>query len=306
MKIVNFNHVNKNTWKSWNKQYCQDLNNKITSLYDYIIWNYPEYLILNSPDNINAYKSLRWASEEPKLPFNDYFETEITIQEKKYPAFFANRLNFHQGFINLNSTGDGFILLEYNSTKHSTVPVDRIHKIGTKTYVLYDFPSGYVCILNKQTIGLVSESNLEKNDINNYSILPLGNGGYYEITRNGDSIVCRYEDNDFKRFVNSIVISLAQNSRYIIPRSINMFKDNNLEYTIMNFIGTKANIIDSNDNLWIGQGDLICSLRDGGGDSLFADISYDHYTTEADEKLIHVFRSKSVTKISIDHRLISY
>ena len=51
MKIVNYNHRQSGggLWKAWNKQYCCDLNRKINSLYDFMHWNYPEYVIFNSP-----------------------------------------------------------------------------------------------------------------------------------------------------------------------------------------------------------------------------------------------------------------
>ena len=58
MKIVNFNRKNGitplNTFIDWNKQYCEDLNKKITSLYDYVLWNNPEYLIFNAPSALSG------------------------------------------------------------------------------------------------------------------------------------------------------------------------------------------------------------------------------------------------------------
>jgi hypothetical protein len=52
-------------------------------------------------------------------------------------------------------------------------------KIDLSNYM--NFPSGYICILNKQPSGLNNEQNPIKNNLSNYLVAPIGNGGYYDI-----------------------------------------------------------------------------------------------------------------------------
>lgn len=122
MKIVNFNRKNGitplNTFIDWNKQYCEDLNKKITSLYDYVLWNNPEYLIFNAPSalsgeyNFEPYRSLVDNTVEPRLM--RAYETHITIESEddvteQKSLFFPSRLNYHQGFYNQSAYGDGLL-----------------------------------------------------------------------------------------------------------------------------------------------------------------------------------------------------
>jgi hypothetical protein len=46
---------------------------------------------------------------------------------------------------------------------------------------IYNFPSGYLCLSNKQPTGKIHDKNSLKTDLNNYLIAPIGNGGYYDI-----------------------------------------------------------------------------------------------------------------------------
>jgi hypothetical protein len=108
----------------WNKTYCQDINNKITSLYDYIIWNYPEYLILNTPTKLHesssfqSYKSLSNSIEESRLGDHPYeYDVTLVVKENEEATtttqnralFIPTRLNYHQGFYNQSNDGDGIL-----------------------------------------------------------------------------------------------------------------------------------------------------------------------------------------------------
>lgn len=127
MKIVNFNRRNQknqstllNTFIDWNKQYCYDLSKKITSLYDYMIWNYPEYLIFNAPvslsgnEDFKPYKSLVDRAVEPRLiqPYEKYIQifSYATNTLENRSLFFPSLLNFHQGFYNQSAYGDGYLV----------------------------------------------------------------------------------------------------------------------------------------------------------------------------------------------------
>lgn len=126
MKIVNFNKIKTtnqrliNLWYSWNKQYCQDLNSKITSLYDYIVYNYPEYIILNSPtllyenSTFKPFVSLLDWNIEPRLKY--IYEHHVKIATNSNGTEFEERsfftpgyLQWKQGFLNNSDFGDGYL-----------------------------------------------------------------------------------------------------------------------------------------------------------------------------------------------------
>jgi hypothetical protein len=54
-------------------------------------------------------------------------------------------------------------------------------EIYIKTYIKTNFPSGYVCVLNKQPTGPNNKNNSVKLDISNYLIAPINNGGFYNM-----------------------------------------------------------------------------------------------------------------------------
>lgn len=157
MKIVNMNSITK-PWTVWNKTYCQDINNKITSLYDYIIWNYPEYLIFNSPTKLyktsifEPYKSLSDAEVESRLdnhPY-EYIVTMIvkpanaqTTKNQKYSLFIPTRLNYHQGFYNQSNDGDGVLCAKIADEVFMSLSVDENEdtqafiKNADSTYSIY-------------------------------------------------------------------------------------------------------------------------------------------------------------------------
>lgn len=150
MKIVNFNRGDKkdlsgllDTYISWNKQYCYDLNRKITSLYDRMILNYPEYLIFNSPTPLSGYsdfepyRSLIDNSKEGRLviPYEQHVTIKENDTEEKRSIFFPSRLNFHQGFYNQSKYGDGFLIFFEGFEGDYSIP---IYKINNEQVCLLD------------------------------------------------------------------------------------------------------------------------------------------------------------------------
>lgn len=345
MKITNFNKPKNretgrytNTWISWNKQYCQDLSNKITSLYDYIVWNYPEYVILNTPtsltgDNQNTgngftdfqpYESLILKEKEERLPCDYYYEDDnVTIDNETRSLFFAYRLNFHQGFYNSSANGDGYIALPYEASisgtdvKTYTYPsTDTKNHLKGKTFALYPFPSGYLCLLNKQPTGEIGENNRKLWDISNYIIIPVGNGGMYTFRWSNIDLVATFYKNVFANFSNSILINFAQNSRYQIfgesrklsSASINIpnlyqSKDETTQKDII-----KYSFKDYNNNPWTGEISLITMVTNAEGtEKIIADISYGFARGNAvNNKLVERVDIIPHSSITLDNKIVSY
>ena len=518
MRLVNFNRRMKSdcsgfldTYIDWNKQYCYDLNRKITSLYDYMIWNYPEYLIFNAPtslsgnDDFQPYKSLVSKTEEPRLlePYEAYVSIPIkeNVSQQK-SIFFPSRLNYHQGFYNQSVYGDAFLvywedeswrtihqedylsptyymfeksgeswrpqdltLSNYNcyvenveteiieqttkitltdlnlknqsvsvkiglkcsdvtvtsssntidiaSTKYNletgyitvtfsyptgytpsatpskyitinynqevvtddtkswklvSYPSDLFQKntagnliyVGTDPCLLihkhlhtksgyswirfnldnntascvvrltkdivsmkktddsyeltrhykgdYDdllsisdinldlyinFPSGYVCILNKQPVGLNNDKNSIKNDLSNYLITPIGNGGYYNIWWNNDILQADYVANELNNFSNKITINLAQNCRYVNSSPSDfVFTNTTTNFVIMNWYidnyEVRPQLVDKYYNIWTGQKDLVARIC-LKGETIFSDVQYDIYGSIIKQQNVHNF-----------------
>lgn len=125
MKIANVNHNRKETkglWQDWNKSYCYDLNRQINSLYDYITWNYPVYVIFNSPASTSSSQNIPISKKltETDPPY------EVVVNLKTTPSggstnesvslFFPSRLSFHQGFYNESEHGNGYLCLPIKYT----------------------------------------------------------------------------------------------------------------------------------------------------------------------------------------------
>ena len=386
MRIVNFNRRDKadktkllDTYIDWNKQYCYDLNRKITSLYDYMIWNYPEYLIFNAPtslsgkDDFEPYKSLAYSSIEPRLvqPYEQYVDIMIGDSVQTKSVFFPSRLNFHQGFYNQSIYGDAYLVqlvvvssqnmykilgensylvnISYNTddvdcfiwtklhfepqknaiwltkasdilygysnlsnkwerwTKDSEYELlydsdkneyevyiyypDIYDMIGVRVNENTNFPSGYICILNKQSIGLNNEQNPIKSNLSNYIIAPIGNGGYYNIWWNNDVLQADYKANELNNFSNKITVNLAQNCRYINPSPDTFcFQNNKNSVTIPNWHIDNNEVIpqltDQHKNIWTGQKDLITQTY-FGGEKIFADVQYDSFLSVVKQQNVH-------------------
>ena len=412
MKIINFNRRNKadntrllDTYIDWNKQYCYDLSRKITSLYDYMMWNYPEYLIFNAPnslsgsENFEPYRSLVDTDEEPRLvqPYERHIKilnaktsTSTTSILENKSIFFPSRLNFHQGFYNQSTYGDGYLVElsdwqrgdkkcyhmsgfyylypedddegEYRWIRYKIIDVpsngpiyldaafdtlcgQSSEDLKWNSLVQYDdytldfnfdihrqeltinnpskylalelgyyedapinFPSGYICVLNKQPTGLNNEQNPIKNDLSNYLIAPMGNGGYYDIWWNNNVLQADYKANELNNFSSKITINLAQNCRYINPSNDTFsFTKQKLNVTILNWHinndEVKPQLSDKHNNIWTGQEDLVAQPY-FNGEKMFTDIQYDSFRSVIKQQNVHNFNAHvdepfSLTKVNL-------
>lgn len=523
MKIINFNRRDKanntgllDTYIDWNKQYCYDLSRKITSLYDYMMWNYPEYFIFNAPNSLSGsedfepYKSLVDVNEEPRLvqPYEKY--VAFKSDESNLSIFFPSRLNYHQGFYNQSIYGDAILMCWRNnqwvdpiknpyyslinhlflSSEDSWCPEDldisnydvyildqqyknesntldkyltdselsdkstsinigsnctnitvrssvgikvekysydvstgvlsvswynviepapskayltitydqkvaygdrmwhkqtstsglfqttegRLVYIGNKECLLvhkthytqygyteltyetsrikslttidqtiyiatqnkdniydvatyepgtYDnlvqeadvdiasyinFPSGYICVLNKQPTGINNEQNPIKNNLSNYLIAPMGNGGYYDMWWNNNILQADYKANELNNFSNKITINLAQNCRYINPSNDFSFtKEQQTNVTIPNWYidndEVKPQLSDKHNNIWTGQEDLVAQSY-FNGEKIFTEIQYDSFGSVIKQQNVHNFNAHvdepfSLTKVNL-------
>lgn len=386
MRIINFNRRDKvdntgllNTYIDWNKQYCYDLSRKITSLYNYMMWNYPEYFIFNAPnslsgsENFRPYKSLVDINEEPRLvqPYEKHIQIQnaTTSTWENKSIFFPSRLNFHQGFYNQSTHGDGYLVElsdwqrgdqkcyrasgcyylypidvdKYRWIKYKIIDVsnpiyldaefDILHGQRSdstwiqleqdKDYVLssnlqeltlnepnkylaielgyyedapINFPAGYICILNKQPIGENNEQNPIKNNLSNYLIAPMGNGGYYDIWWNNNVLQADYKANELNNFSRKLTINLAQNCRYINPSNdtFSFSSTNLLSITIPNWNidneKVKPQLSDKYNNIWTGQEDLVAQPY-FNGEKMFTDIQYESYRSVIKQQNIHNFNA---------------
>lgn len=521
MKIINLNRKNKvdntgllDTYIDWNKQYCYDLSRKITSLYDYMMWNYPEYFIFNAPnslsgkDDFEPYKSLVDNTKESRLvqPYEQYVNIQVGEKNTQIRSvFFPSRLNFHQGFYNQSIYGDAFLLCWKNGYWRTTYQEDYLHPVirhfntnGSKyvlddltlnhyncyekhnggmfsttkivetkpgensvsiwvgdvedvwgddwasaftvsiahwfgndsdpnrsytinqiTYIsnlgnlvikftdnysnrnmveitvqyeresnfyktspqtcftvdknsfeykgsteailihkknfeclgyhfmryeqnqllhkwvlekilinvdyyldsctmtfyepdIYDeddifsiedidiapymnFPAGYICILNKQPTGENNEQNPTKNNLSNYLIVPMGNGGYYDIWWNNNILQADYKANELNNFSSKLTINLAHNCRYINPSNDTFsFTGQQFNVTIPNWYidNDKVNpqLSDKHDNIWTGQEDLIAQSY-FNGEKIFADIQYNSFRSVIKQQNVHNFNA---------------
>lgn len=520
MKIINLNRRDRadntgllNTYIDWNKQYCYDLSRKITSLYDYMMWNYPEYFIFNAPnslsgkDDFEPYKSLVDNTIESRLvqPYEQYVTIQVdeeNIQTRS--VFFPSRLNFHQGFYNQSIYGDAFLLCWQNGYWRTTYQEDYLHPVirhfntngsrhvlddlnlehynccerhdggmfstativptkqnvsqvvyikaiiedargdglendfivsikhwfgnytdptrsytyqatylsqqhtliieFTDTYsdhnmvkitvqynrssgfyrttpqtcftvdknsLMYEgsteailihknnleclgyhtmcyeqdqllhkwilektlinvhywldscditsyapgiygennifnakdinmasymnFPTGYICILNKQPTGANNERNPIKNNLSNYLIAPMGNGGYYDIWWNNNILQADYNANELNNFSNKLTINLAQNCRYINPSNNTFsFTGKQLNVTIPNWYidnnKVKPQLSDKHNNIWTGQEDLIAQTY-FNGEKMFTDVQYESFRSVIKQQNVHNFNA---------------
>lgn len=505
MRIVNFNRRIKengdwlNTWIDWNKTYCQDLHNKITSLYDYVMYNYPQYLIFNSPNKLHekdsfvSFTSLIDNIKEPRLmtPYEKevslVVQNEGTLVSQTKSFFLPCLLNYHQGFYNQSQHGDACLVrnysnlfyldlqqkltntissvcymwdyngadgtwgelkievpsnqpndyvfigidptsdpptiedftspgnisllswsnntvtfndtltkgevwkyfLLYNYTnwefnceetlsyifknnvyypfKSYIVPADTIFKlelnnilylidfdstevlfdtekdtkdklfdytilgsgkstdlistfpyfkcnnkkllvVTTDLQVQYNFPSGYLCLLNKQVTGENNSWNPIKNQWSSYFIAPIGNGGYFDIDWLGGDLIADYYANELNNFTNNISINLAQNCRYINP-NLTAYKLANYNMDIPNRLVTAnsvtPNIADKYGNIWTGQKDIIGQLQ-YCGERVLADVKVNQYHTAINNNKIFYFSMTTTQQISLKPEIWIY
>ena len=98
MIIANLNsHENSGTYVAWTKTILQRINSKITSLQDYMVYNYPEYIIYNSPNR-------------PKPQDLTDLGYQYDDSNSQVSLFFPTKLGWHCGFYNQSDYGDGIFM----------------------------------------------------------------------------------------------------------------------------------------------------------------------------------------------------
>lgn len=339
MKFINFNqHKNTNntwnyTWKAWNKQYLQPINAKITSLQDYMIYNCPEYVVFNSPNNENQISLTNGSN-----PLQKDIVWTVAEREQQVSVFYPTRLNWHQGFYNQSPYGDGVFVFPTDVNGDSYYLINWyedlslpdqpfILRYGLKDDQWYiipqygvggsfgtpevndyfvlpqdalDFPSGYICILNKQPIDTNNETNVIKQSLNSYLIAPIGNGAYYTLNFFDKDLIAVYTPNDLNSFINNIHINLGHNLRYISPGNIYVkgvrssdgkggaFALPNIGVNDKNEI--KNLIVDHVNNLWTGGDELVAqTIHHLTKEEIFMDVMYDSYVSQLKRNMIHNF-----------------
>lgn len=338
MKIINFNQHKKDnffipTWKAWNKQYVQALNAKITSLQDYIMYNYPQYMIFNSPTN--KQENIINITQLPN-PLQQDIAWEVDGKIQEVSLFFPSRLSWRQGFYNQSSYGDGVFVFPlvvdnltyyvmnwqgknsseeffrygwrngrwYQITPDKTNSFTTIQDVTT-TMILpadcFDFPSGFVCILNKQPTGENNETNLFKQDLQSYLIAPIGNGAYYNFELLNSTLNAQYTENDLGNFANQTYMNLGQNLRYNIPSTV--YIKEKQSFGIPNIIIDEDqvlyNIVDHVGNLWTGGDELVAqTINDETGEDVFMDIEYNIFTWVVKRKNIFNFNISTNERVA--------
>lgn len=184
MKFVNLNHKqNLKTFHAWNKQYCHDLNRQINSLYDFINWNNPQYVVFNSPYFQNLNIEMSKYEKDIVLTINRYNQMlrrwDSVIDSVSKTVFMAAKLNFHQGFYNQSNVGDGFICLpiKYLTTENNK-PVWVVPKNTVLEYVFIETTNNEVFAFGKDSWMHVVDLETEFYDYYQ-STGPLPSGKFY-------------------------------------------------------------------------------------------------------------------------------
>lgn len=310
MRIINFNSPI-DTWKAWYKTYICDLNTKITSLWNHLVYKNPSYFLLNSFQDKTAVN----------LDEEGYrIETWVNIngQPQKVHIYIPSRLQYHQGFYNDSNHGDAVLGYFVGTTikplqkekigdLDPDYPFDSITvvspaddklsslndnptvgdfeelKITLSSINYFDFQSGYACISNIQPRGANDETNPMRHKVASYLIYPLGNGSFYDLSVYQNTWTANYIQNDMDgEFINRIVINFTSAKRYIVPRAASEdIAENNIEddgtWESSNFTVPNINadiepyITDISGNLWLGEQDLITEVYTIDNEFVFCD-----------------------------------
>lgn len=181
MRIVNFNAPSK-YWIAWNKTYCYDLDRKITSLFDYLIYFNPDYTIFNSP-----HSETPWDDET--LRSKGYL-----VEEGNKAYFLVGGLQWRQGLYNNSIYGDASLVFgaqwaESQEAKNNkeviatrniakwtscSVTLDEVTYLGPKEYFFLDDDEGYV-VLNGFIPGQdrIEKKYICKNSVGDWEIREL-------------------------------------------------------------------------------------------------------------------------------------
>ena len=255
MRIINFNSPN--TWIAWKKTYIDDLNLKVTSLWNYMMWHNPPFRVLNS---INQ--------ETPVDLDNEGYRIEVSSDNGVFHIYLSSRLQYHQGFYNDSQYGDA--VLGYYDSSNNIQFYSKGNKIEGGKYILkdFDFPSGYVCISNIQPEGQNNEYNELRHKIDSYLIYPLGNGSYFDLSAHEDTWVAQYQQNDMDNYADRMLINLSSAIRYTLNTK-NDIDANTGTWNSLNVGIASKNadyspyIQDINCNIWTGKNDLVLEVYKG-------------------------------------------
>ena len=269
MRIINFN--NKDTWTAWKKAYVDDLNIKITSLWNHLVYKNPPYIILNSVTD----------SSPIDLDKEGYRITVNKIGGGSVDIYFPAMLQFHQGFYNSSNNGDA-VFGYRNKSDNKIYPLTANATFQPFTYdssvaiyvESYNFPSGYCCISNIMPEGINNEYNEKRQQLSSYLLYPLGNGSFFTYHTDQSNFIATYHRNDMEDFTSRTIFSLVSNGRYTTKNTaINtngFWGGLNCGLTSINGPYTPQ-ITDSNDNTWSGSQDLVAEVYNNNNELIICD-----------------------------------
>lgn len=282
MRIINFNST-KNMWAAWKKTYINDLNIKITSLWNYLVYKNPPYIILNSI-----------TSDDPMNLEKEGYCIEVKDSNlKSVNIFFPTHLQLHQGFYNDSNYGDALLGYWDNDTirpiSFGTFTPFVYSSDTTVNIESYDFPSGYCCISNVLPSGENTPDNSKKRNINNYLMYPLGSGSFFTFNAYEDNMIAKYYRNDTKNFVNQVVINLCSSLRYC-NKTENKKLNSSGFWSQINYYPTlkQPYIADTDGNIWIGNEDIVPEIYNDSNELIICDSS--HQIIENAESKVLLYR----------------
>ncbi len=201
---------------------------------------------------------------------------------------------------------DDQIPVNIHTTSYTIEEKQETDKIDIKPY--RNFPSGYICILNKRPIGEDNDNNTIKQLLDSYLIAPIGNGAFYYLGLKQSDLVATYTPNELGNFINQVNINLGQNLRYIIPETkyitSGAFGIQNISVSMNQ---TQDYVTDHVGNLWTGGSDLVGEvIASKTKEEVFMDVKYSIDSFSLERHLVSSFNtntSENVSKNFIELRL---
>lgn len=186
---------------------------------------------------------------------------------------------------------------------------DQIYNHHDQPYVIEDistlkpyrdFPSGYICILNKRPIGKDNDTNIAKQALSSFLIAPIGNGAFYYLSVVKSDIEAIYTPNELGNFINQVRMNLGQNLRFIMPETRYISNSNFIIQNIkIEDSGVVDNIVDHQGNLWTGKPYLIGEpTLSTTKEDVFMDVSYFDTSLALERHLIHGFGVDTIENVS--------
>lgn len=293
MRITNFNNINPATWTAWKKAYIDDLNIKITSLWNHLVYQNPPYVVLNSITSDNPVN----------LETEGYRITVInSISNQPVDIFFPTHLQLHQGFYNDSNYGDA-LLGYWNEDTIYPMSFGTFTSFqfanGTTAVEACDFPSGYCCIANVLPSGSNTPNNEAKRNLKNYLIYPIGNGSFFTLNSYQTNTVAKYRRNGIGDLVNQIIINLCSSLRYYYHLTDEHKKlDAQGSHSVLNYSpqGKEYYVADIKNNLWTGSEDIVTEIYNDNNELIICDLH--HQITEEVESQTLVYRLLINTNIT--------